>query len=130
MVHIWTSAASQFEDPDSVDNAECPCDGGHDPPDYVGQNYFCESGVPVGTTGSPNVFYGDDLLWDGKDCAVEVCCTRAGPPYFHSYLPQPTTADIDVRLLLEVGVAEADSHDVSITHIELYVRRTDPRVSY
>ena len=121
LVHIWTFAASLFEDPDSVDNAQCPCDGGRDPPDYVGQNYFCESGVPVGTTPSANVFYGDDLLWDGKDCAVEVCCTRAGPPYFHSYLPQPTTADIDVRLMLDFPTV-----DVSITHIELYVRRTDP----
>ena len=47
--------------------------------------------------------------------------TRAGPPYFHSYLPQPTTADIDVRLIVELGGA-----DISITHIELYVRHTDP----
>ena len=121
LVHIWTFAASPFENPNSVNIRQCPCDGGANPPDFVGQNYFCESGVPVGSTGSANVFYGDDLLWDGKDCAVEVCCTRAGPPYFHSYLPQPTTADIDVRLLLGFS-----GIDVSITHIELYVRRTDP----
>ena len=121
LVHIWTFAASLLEDPNSELASECPCDGGTNPPDFVGQNYFCESGVPVGSTGSPNVFYGDDLLWDGKDCAVEVCCTRAGPPYFHSYLPQPTTADIDVRLMLDFPTI-----DVSITHIELYVRRTDP----
>ena len=118
LVHIWTFAASQFENPDSVDSGECPCDGGANPPDFVGQNYFCESGAtdPGGTTG----FHGDDLLWDGKDCAVEVCCTRAGPPYFHSYLPQPTTADIDARLMLVFS-----DIDVSITHIELYVRRID-----
>ena len=92
-----------------------------DPPDFVGQNYFCESGANDPVPGVPSTLHGGDLLWDGKDCAVEVCCTRAGPPYFHSYLPQPTTADIDVRLILG-----AVGSDISITHIELYVRRTDP----
>ena len=69
LVHIWTFAASQFENPDSVDSGECPFDGGANPPDFVGQNYFCESGAT-----DPGGFHGDDLLWDGKDCAVEVCC--------------------------------------------------------
>ena len=120
LVHIWTFATAGIEAIGTDIPNECPCAGGSVPPDFVGQNYFCEVGNPPG--GGPiGAFHGDNLLWDGENCVIEVCCTRAGPPYFHSYLTQPTSADIDVRLLLTVS-----SIDISITHIELYVRKVDP----
>ena len=108
-VHIWTFAASSLEAPtdDTTNAVECPCDGGTDPPTFVGQNYFCESGSVVL----------DDLLWDGEDCVSEVCCTRANPPYFNAYLNSPTTAPIYVTMILNDQNA-----DITITHIELYVR--------
>ena len=108
LVHIWTFAVSESEAPGSdIDNfVDCPCDGGTTPPIFVGQNYFCEADN-----------FPDDILWDGEDCVSEVCCTRANPPYFNAYLDSPTTAPIDVTMILSHTNA-----DIGITHIELYVR--------
>lgn len=119
--HIWSFAASTFENPDRTANRECPCDGGLAPqPTVVGENYFCESGagaIPASQT--TNVFHGDDLLWDGLGCSTEVCCTRQNPPYFQTYLASSTTDDISVRIMLR------QDRDILVTHVELYIRRID-----
>jgi hypothetical protein len=122
--HIWTFAAAPIENPDS-ETAElvgqCPCDGGTSPPSFVDQSYFCEAGVgDVAQADAIGVLHDEDLLWDGLQCTTEVCCTRAAPnnpPYFHSYLDEPTSDDINIRLMFNTFDA-----DVLITNIELYVR--------
>ena len=117
LVYIWTFAASSLEAPgDDANSAfECPCDGGTTPPTFVGQNYFCEADI---------ILPGDleDFLWDGEGCVSEVCCTRANPPYFHAYLDSPTTAPIDVTMILN----NDPNIDIAITHIEFYVRYVPP----
>ena len=121
--HIWTFAAGLDEE--SVHPAStCPCVAGSTTgnriPSYVGQNYFCETGVPYwgGTVG---VFYPNgDPLWDGQGCGLtSSCCTFNSPPWFSVILPSPTTDDIEVRICNDIGTRWEDS---PIQLIELYVK--------
>jgi hypothetical protein len=50
---------------------------------YVGNDYFCETGVPSGQTFNNSTFYADDPLWDGQGCGpTSTCCTFNNPPWF------------------------------------------------
>ena len=52
-------------------------------PPFVGNNYFCESGLNVAF--SAHIFQVDDPLWDGGNCIDESnCCEFNRPPYFVS----------------------------------------------
>ena len=102
--HIWTFAAA-------LRRSHCPCQLGHVPPSFVGNDYFCDSGTQEHA--SPATFYSDPL-WNDADC---VCC--ANPPWFHQQLPQPTSDDIEMR------VCRSDSNiheDAAIQVVEIYVR--------
>ena len=104
--HIWTFAAAQslngsFE-------TTCPCirPGEEFPdgiiPDFVAQDYFCDTGVPLGSSPAFNVYYGDNPLWDGEGCeGGSQCCEFNCPPWFNKVLPQSTTDDIEVRICTE-----------------------------
>ena len=82
--HVWTFAASLTElSLAGVENV-CPCTNSLSPqqiPSFVGQDYFCETGI----TGpeSVNTFYPDgDPLWDGEDCGSgSTCCELNGPSH-------------------------------------------------
>ena len=55
---------------ESVENAwyDCPCNNYvslQTTPQYVGNDYYCESGVPIWNSQS---FYYNDPLWDGNQC--------------------------------------------------------------
>ena len=67
--HIWTYAGEYQSQ--NVDQWSCPCNtgynGGRNPGSYVGNHYYCESGVPAGN-GYQNILYPNDILWDGKQC--------------------------------------------------------------
>ena len=45
--HVWTYA-SGYTDTGNTGTSPCPCAAfpGHDPPSFVGNNYYCESGNP------------------------------------------------------------------------------------
>ena len=94
--HIWSFAIGR-DQTGSGDNY-CPCDGGSDPPDFVGEDYFCEAPIEDGV--DDDVFY-TNVLWDGENCGtLSDCCTRLSHPYFVKQLEQPTTDDIDLRMLV------------------------------
>ena len=120
--HIWTFA-------DGVDEqtryhyATCPCvtgsTNGNGIPSFVGQNYFCESGL-IRWNGS-NAFWPDsDPLWDGQGCGpTSSCCTFNSPPWFNVQLPSPTTDNIEVRICNNNGNR---IDDTPIHLMELYVK--------
>ena len=116
--HIWTFAVGLHERSGSNNIHNCPCDGGASPPDFVGNNYFCETGDDT-----PNVelhrFYDDDPLWDGQDCHNSTCCAFNHPPWFHVQLDSPTTDDIEVRICGDQGTGDEDS---PIELLEIYVQ--------
>ena len=80
---MWTYAAGLSDDY-NYPNSNCPCTcaaiPGPDPPAFVGNHYYFESG----DTGiaSASVFYTSDMLWDGYSChhANNNCCTNPDMP--------------------------------------------------
>ena len=80
--HIWTFAAgltavgNHFED--------CPCDTSHYDriPTFIGDGYFCESGLHSNWNGQYSIFF-DNVLWDGQNCiSTSTCCQLNNPPWF------------------------------------------------
>ena len=121
--HIWSLAGAVSESYTSNANLICPCTNtaisSPDPPSFVGNDFFCETGIDY--TFTTGLFYEDsDPLWDGEGCgSTSTCCDFNNPPWFCKQLPQPTTEDIEVR----VCQAEATSaEDTPFEHIELYIR--------
>ena len=115
--HIWTFAAGASEVNPTRDDA-CPCDASITirVPSFVGNDYFCESGVNAAT--STSGFHPDDPLWDGLNCtSSSTCCSFNTPPYFVKQLPISTTDDIEARLC-QYGSGD----DSPIELIELYVQ--------
>ena len=103
----------------------CPCvigstDGSYIP-SFVGQNYFCESGIAQwnGTESSGVLWPNGDPLWDGQGCGpTSSCCAFNSPPWFSVTLPSPTSDDIEVRICSDEGVGSGSP----IQLIELYVK--------
>ena len=122
--HVWTFAAG-LEDQQGAYGGTCPCVNGSSVgsriPSFVGQNYFCESGLTQYPPGTGGVFYPNgDPLWDGQGCGpTSSCCTFNSPPWFNVQLPSPTTNDIEVRICSSYGIQYEDS---PIQLMELYVK--------
>ena len=121
--HIWTFAAG-ISETNAHPQFSCPCAsiaGTPQPPSYVGNNYFCESGNPLNTfevTG--NLRYTDDPLWDGRGCDSEgQCCSNANPPWFSVDLPDETNEPIEIRIC---GFENIDNDDTPIEILDLYVQ--------
>ena len=119
--HIWTFAAGNDEL--SLTHS-CPCvhgsDEGQSIPSFVGQNYFCETGIVL-NPGQPGTFFSNgDPLWDGQGCGpTSSCCTFNSPPWFNVRLSPPTTDYIEVRICSDQGIGHDDS---PIQLMELYVK--------
>ena len=120
--HIWTFAAGFHQLGDN--NASCPCNtiGRPDivtpPPDFVGEDYFCDSGNP--DSSFQHVLYGDNPLWDGAGCrAGNTCCSFNNPPWFYKRLPQPTTDNIEVRVCRDEATT---NEDIAVEIIEILVQ--------
>ena len=114
--HIWTFAAGYSEDIRTRRDI-CPCDASINItiPPFVGEDYFCESGV---NSGYAIGFYPDDPLWDGEGCSSNSsCCSFNSPPYFTKQLPSPTSDPIEARICMMV-----EDEDSAVEFIELYVK--------
>ena len=116
--HIWTYAADISET-----GIQCPCDNGStsNPPSFVGNNYYCESGN--NNSNFINYFlYADDPLWDGEDCSTEgTCCSGINgqfPPWFTVTLNNPTNDSIEVRICADYNTSE----DTPIELLEIYIQ--------
>ena len=122
--HIWTFAIGRTEtDQSGYAGTLCPCSttGNVSVPPFVGNNYFCESGLNTAYTGSSQyVLYPDDPLWDGQSCrAGTTCCQFNTPPWFTRDLPTSTSDDIELRLCYE---DDSNFEDIPLELIELYVQ--------
>ena len=118
--HVWTLAAGPDESLLSMPkNDACPC---LHPnrfigviPDYVGMDYYCETGSRAPFT---HRYYFDDPLWDGEGCEGENECCKRGGPWFCKTLPQPTQDDIELRIC-----GNGNSWDkVLLEQIKLYIQ--------
>ena len=120
--HIWSFANGLLEVL-SDRYYTCPCVNGSTAgdriPSFVGQNYFCETGITQWDGGF--IFWPNgDPLWDGQGCGRNSsCCTFNSPPWFNVQLSSPTTDDIEVRICGDEGIGNEDS---PIQLMELYVK--------
>ena len=117
--HIWSFAAVLHNIKSSH---TCPC---MDPvvnfegviPAFVGDNYFCETGVHDGAATTARL-YPNDPLFDAKGCKEpETCCARGGP-WFCVDLSQPTSEDIEMRICTN----ENNLEDVLLESVEIYIQ--------
>ena len=121
--HIWTFAAGETEG--SIDfmylAAKCPCDIHNDNhvPAFVGDDFFCESGLHSPWS-RQFILYPDDVLWDGQNCtSTSTCCQLNNPPWFTKNLTSATTDDIELRICTNYSPS---INDVPLELIELYVQ--------
>ena len=113
--HIWTFAAGAAVNVPTWNDA-CPCDATINItiPQYVGGDYFCESGAES----VQHILFPDNPLWDGEGCpASSTCCSFNSPPYFTKQFPSPTTDDIEARIC-----QWGSNEDTPIEFMELYVQ--------
>ena len=119
--HIWTFAAGLTESEERDINFRCPCDTSNNDrvPSFVGNDYFCESGLNSAWSGQV-VFYPDDPLWDGQNCTdTSTCCEFNNPPWFTKTLNASTTDDIELRICTTF---DHYYENVPLELIELYVQ--------
>ena len=121
--HIWTFTAFSNENNEHYDR-KCKCshprfsDMTSQPPDFVGEDYFCDTGAGLESTKKER-YYLDDPLWDGAGCENEnQCCTFNHPPWFYKDIP-PTADDIEMRICRNI---DGKLEDYLITEIEIYIQ--------
>ena len=121
--HIWTFAAGLSEIDPLWSRTACPCDINTTihVPAFVGEDYFCESGVNEAWGFSKHrTLLSNDTLWDGEDCLPSSrCCSLHNPPYFVKQLPNSTLDDIEARICLNYGYIW---ENIAIELVELYVQ--------
>ena len=122
--HIWSFVGGLDEESAVQPHCSCPCvtgsTNGNYIPSFVGQNYFCESGITQWDLRTFVFWPNGDPLWDGQGCgSTSSCCTFNSPPWFNVQLFSPTTDDIEVRICGDLGIGDEDT---PIQLIELYVK--------
>ena len=119
--HIWTYVGGWFDT--RLNSAGCPCNNGSyatPPPSFVGNDYYCESGLSVPNLHSYRLF-AEDPLWDGQNCngLESTCCTNPNMPWFLKTLNETTTDNIELRVCSYQGLPY---EDVPLDIIELYIK--------
>ena len=119
--HIWTFAGGLAEAGTIYPLHRCPCDGGTSAaPDFLGNDYFCESGINVPWVGQ-YIFHPDDQLWDGRDCLpTSSCCSLNNPPYFIKEIGVNTNDDIEGRICITYN--HRQNSNTAIELLEIYVQ--------
>ena len=121
--HIWTFAAEPWENGAApTATYHCPCDmSGIIPiPPFVGEDYFCESGIIYSSGVSTRILHSNDTLWDGEDChSTSTCCSFHNPPYFTKTLNQTTTDDLELRMCSYYPI---NTENMAVELVELYVK--------
>ena len=117
--HVWTYAAGVTDDGD-YPKSNCPCATIPGPPQpaFVGDHYYCESGV-MGEF-EYDEYYQRDALWDGSGCSDgNGCCAQIGMPWFYRKIPVSVQDDLEVRICKNRG---HHNEDIGVERLELYVK--------
>ena len=87
----------------------------HQIPSFIGNNYFCDSGLASAQYLS--TVYDSDPLWDGKGCgATSTCCQFNKPPWFYANLPGATSDDLELRICQDES---SQNENMIVAYIEL-----------
>ena len=113
--HIWTFAVGVSKDHRYGENCPCAFYSRRKSPSFVGESYFCESGI---TGPWQPQWYLDDPLWDSQGCADNsTCCHRDGP-WFTTTLSQEVSDNIDMTVCFDEG---SNNEDIGLDQLEIMV---------
>lgn len=120
--HIWTYASGLMDEGTHTQGNywNCPCAEypGMQPPLFVFDHYYCESGATNSYLHS--VYYTSDPLWDGDGCGDNSnCCTRPGAPWFYRTFPASMRFDIETRICRDQAIS---NENIAIAEMALYVK--------
>ena len=116
--HVWTYAAGLTDDSNHKDyNCPCATIPGPNPPAFVGNDYYCESGNVGAFDGG--TYYLSDPLWDGSGCGSgNGCCAQIGMPWFYRKLKITTGEDFEARICKN---NPESNEDIAVEKLELFV---------
>ena len=117
--HLFTYASGQSSGLVST-SGNCPCAyyPGTNPPSFVRDHHYCESGSINGPP-SATVFYSDPL-WDGKGCiSGNSCCSQAGIPWFYRDVLAKINEPIELRICRDQIYAD---EGILLKDLELYIQ--------
>ena len=121
--HIWTLAAGKGT---YYYLHTCPCDipytSSVTAPPFINEDYFCERGT-FQNPPDPD-FVDSNPLWDGDGCTdSSTCCEFNNPPWFYKQLTEPTTEDIEIRLMTSaVDHHRLEAEDTPVELIEIFIQ--------
>ena len=117
--HVWSFVAGHYDTRNSPSNCPCSSSLATMPPQFIGDNYYCESGNPSNVR-STSQFFSNDSLWDGQQCEGTCCTgTNSSLPWFSVQLPAPTADMIEVSICLD---QTTDNEDIPVELIEMFVQ--------
>ena len=118
--HIWTYANGMNLGTQLLLTCPCNNNNGLCPPQFVGSDYYCETGDNDKTCCDSSSVCSNDPLWDGQQCPGEEapCCTHPNMPWFNKTLSETTTEDIELRVC---GDENNNSEDTPLEVIELFI---------
>ena len=124
--HLWTYAVGLNANPTSRGRRRnnCPCTRLGTTatlPNFIQNDYYCDSGNPHGNDYSPNTLY-PDQLWDsvGATCVSgSTCCDNTDQPWFKKRLRQTISDDVEMRWCSNYNVIMSATATRSV---ELYIR--------
>ena len=124
--HIWSYVGGYTDFLEGFNTCPCTYSNSTPPPEFVGDNYYCESANEAKLETFVGQFFAADKLWDGQQCDHEgTCCTAKSPPWFSVELPSPTNDDIEVREVRICGICGdegTDNEDTPIELLEIYIQ--------
>src|SRR5690606_32420480 len=89
--------------------SECPCEGGPQPPLFVGDAYRCESARASVDAAGTRDWDHDDVLFDGEDIDAETCVNSPeSHPDFSAVIGGPTTEVLEVHVMQSQDPADED----------------------
>ena len=112
-IHVWSYVSGHTNSYNSYSDCPCTPNRGSNPPQSIGNHYYCESGQSSNT---------NNPLWDGQHCDGECCAgpgTNSSPPWFSVQLPAPTTDIIEVSICADEST---HNEDTPIELLEIYVQ--------
>ena len=119
--HVWTYAAGLSDDGNyTSENCPCAASPGLDPPAFVGNHYYCESG-DTGIHQTGEFYYTSDVLWDGDGCHDDKnnCCTNPDMPWFFRQFTSNMYDYLEARICKDQSFHDEDT---LVESIELYVQ--------
>ena len=118
--HVWTYATGVSDSSTQDPSRNCPCAAirGPDPPSFVSDHYYCESGDEG--TRNQDAYYTTDPVWDGLDCSVSVnCCAHPDMPWFFRQFATAQETFIEARICRN---QEFVNEDTLVEMMELYIQ--------